>query len=113
MPRLLSFFILIFYSIGSIAQEEIIGEWSFENIRNEVDVEKLAGKGELDYEHMFAYNQGGPYNNWKKKGRGEYPRSSFDWYARKWAARSIYEQEALKTVYVGTRLKRNLKHNIR
>lgn len=40
MPRLLSFFILIFYSIGSIAQEEIIGEWSFENIRNEVDVEK-------------------------------------------------------------------------
>jgi len=77
-----------------------------------VNVEQLAGKGELDYEHMFAYNQGGPYNNWKKKGRGEYPRSSFDWYARKWAARSIYEQEALKTVYVGTRLKRNLKYNM-
>ena len=75
-------------------------------------IEKLAGEGKLDPEHMFAYNQQGLYKDFKKKGRGNYYRSSLDWTARKWAAYSIEEQELLKAVYSMTRLKRNLKDNM-
>ena len=75
-------------------------------------IDKLAGEGNLDPEHMFAYNQQGMYKDFKKKGRGNYYRSSLDWTARKWAAYSIEEQELLKAVYAMTRLKRNLKDNL-
>ena len=80
----------------------------FEN----TSIEKLAGEGRLNPEHMFAYNQDGLYRNWKKEGKGMYYRSSLDWRARKWAAYSLKEQELLKAVYSMTRVKRNLKANM-
>ena len=80
----------------------------FEN----TSIEKLAGEGRLNPEHMFAYNQDGLYRNWKKEGKGMYYRSSLDWRSRKWAAYSLKEQELLKAVYSMTRVKRNLKANM-
>ena len=80
----------------------------FEN----TSIEKLAGEGRLDPDTMFAYNQDGMYRDFKKKGRGNYYRSSLDWRARKWAAYSVEEQELLKSIYAMTRVKRNLKANM-
>ena len=79
---------------------------------SDTSIEKLAGDGKLDPDHIFAYNQEGLYKDFKKKGRGNYYRSSLDWRARKWAAYSIEERELLNSVYIMTRLKRNLKENI-
>ena len=47
-----------------------------------------------------------------KRGRGQIKRTFEDWRARTFASYSIEEKEALKLVYVTTRLKRNLRDDI-
>ena len=47
-----------------------------------------------------------------KRGRGQLKRTFADWRARTFASYSIEEKEALKLVYVTTRLKRNLRDDI-
>ena len=47
-----------------------------------------------------------------KRGRGEYRRDFGDWFARTMSSYSIEEKEALKVVYITTRLKRNLRDDI-
>jgi len=47
-----------------------------------------------------------------KRGRGEFKRDYGDWFARTMSAYSIEEKEALKIVYITTRLKRNLRDDI-
>ena len=47
-----------------------------------------------------------------KKGRGVYRRNFQDWFARTMSAYSVEEREALKLVYVTTRLKKNLTDDI-
>ena len=47
-----------------------------------------------------------------KRGRGEYRRDFGDWFARTMSSYSIEEKEALKLVYITTRLKRNLRDDI-
>jgi len=47
-----------------------------------------------------------------KKGRGVYRRNFKDWFARTMSAYSVEEREALKLVYVTTRLKKNLTNDI-
>lgn len=47
-----------------------------------------------------------------KRGRGVYRRDFKDWFARTMSSYSIEEREALKLVYITTRLKRNLTNDI-
>ena len=47
-----------------------------------------------------------------KRGRGEIKRTFQDWRARTFASYSLEEKEALKVVYITTRLKRNLRDDI-
>jgi hypothetical protein len=47
-----------------------------------------------------------------KRGRGVYRRNFKDWFARTMSAYSVEEREALKLVYVTTRLKKNLTNDI-
>ena len=47
-----------------------------------------------------------------KKGRGVYRRNFKDWFARTMSSYSVEEREALKLVYVTTRLKKNLTNDI-
>ena len=47
-----------------------------------------------------------------KRGRGQIKRTFADWRARTFASYSIEEKEALKLVYITTRLKRNLRDDI-
>ena len=47
-----------------------------------------------------------------KRGRGEIKRTFKDWRARTFASYSLEEKEALKVVYITTRLKRNLRDDI-
>jgi len=47
-----------------------------------------------------------------KRGRGVYRRNFKDWFARTMSSYSIEEREALKLVYITTRLKRNLTNDI-
>ena len=47
-----------------------------------------------------------------KRGRGQIKRTFSDWRARTFASYSLEEKEALKLVYVTTRLKRNLRDDI-
>ena len=53
-------------------------------------------------------SQGDPF----KRGRGTVVRTYDDWFARTLSAYSLDEKEALKLVYVTTRLKKNLRDDI-
>ncbi|ASF00447.1 hypothetical protein [uncultured virus] len=66
-------------------------------------------------EFKNAHSTGGYENvvrNPFKRGRGQIKRTFEDWRARTFASYSIEEKEALKLVYVTTRLKRNLRDDI-
>ena len=61
---------------------------------------------------VFKYPNYGPQRDPFKRGRGEVVRTFADWRARTLSAYSLEEKEALKLVYVTTRLKSNLRDDI-
>ena len=73
--------------------------WKFWSLKNES-------------EDVFKYPNYGPQRDPFKRGRGEVIRTFGDWRARTLSAYSLDEKEALKLVYVTTRLKSNLRDDI-
>jgi hypothetical protein len=73
--------------------------WKFWSLKNES-------------EDIFKYPNYGPQRDPFKRGRGEVIRTFGDWRARTLSAYSLDEKEALKLVYVTTRLKSNLRDDI-
>jgi len=73
--------------------------WKFWSLKNES-------------EDIFKYPNYGPQRDPFKRGRGEIIRTFGDWRARTLSAYSLDEKEALKLVYVTTRLKSNLRDDI-
>ena len=67
---------------------------------------------ENESEDIFKYPNYGPQRDPFKRGRGEVIRTFGDWRARTLSAYSLDEKEALKLVYVTTRLKSNLRDDI-
>jgi len=63
-----------------------------------------------EVQNSAKYNnlQGDPF----KRGRGTVVRTYDDWFARAFSSVSLEEKEALKLVYVTTRLKKNLRDDI-
>ena len=76
-----------------------VNYWKFWSLKNES-------------EDIFKYPNYGPQRDPFKRGRGEVIRTFGDWRARTLSAYSLDEKEALKLVYVTTRLKSNLRDDI-